>query len=194
MPKASIIIPCYNAASYISDTLVSARNQTVTDIEIICVDDGSTDDTLSILQAQAAEDPRIRVFHQRNAGEGPAREAGRRQATGDWLAFLDADDFFEPTAVEEAVACGEREHADVVIFRTRLSTTSQESYLSVIGPSGITGLMEWFLALGTIRAACLTRFRIGRALRCSDAHSSISRACSSSPSIGRQTCCLLAAR
>ena len=120
MPKASIIIPCYNAASYISDTLVSARNQTVTDIEIICVDDGSTDDTLSILQAQAAEDPRIRVFHQRNAGEGPAREAGRRQATGDWLAFLDADDFFEPTAVEEAVACGEREHADVVIFRTRL--------------------------------------------------------------------------
>lgn len=98
MPVASIIIPCYNASLYISQTIDSACKQTEQDLEIICVDDGSTDDTLSILHKKAELDTRIKVFTQQNAGEGPAREYGRTQAHGRWLYFLDSDDLMEPTS------------------------------------------------------------------------------------------------
>lgn len=119
MPVASIIIPCYNASLYISQTIDSACKQTEQDIEIICVDDGSTDDTLSILHKKAEVDSRINVFTQQNAGEGPAREYGRRQAHGRWLYFLDSDDLMEPTLIEKAIAQGEATRADMVIFKTR---------------------------------------------------------------------------
>ena len=118
MPKASIVIPCYNAERFIEATVASAREQTVHDIEIICVDDGSSDATPSILRRLADEDERIRVITQQNSGEGPARDAGLCAATGDWLYFLDADDLMLPALLEEAMACGEREQADVVVFRT----------------------------------------------------------------------------
>lgn len=119
MPQASIVIPCYNASAYIAQTLESARRQTMEDLEIICVDDGSTDNTATILQKQAAEDTRIHIFTQKNAGEGPARELGRIKATGKWLYFLDADDLMERTLLEEACAQGEKTRADIVIFKTR---------------------------------------------------------------------------
>lgn len=119
MPVASIIIPCYNASLYISQTIDSACKQTEQDLEIICVDDGSTDDTLSILHKKAELDTRIKVFTQQNAGEGPAREYGRTQAHGRWLYFLDSDDLMEPTLIEKAVAQGEATRADMVIFKTR---------------------------------------------------------------------------
>ncbi len=119
MPRASIVIPCYNAERFVEATLQSARAQTVTDTEIVCVDDGSTDGTLALLQQIAQTDERIRVITQQNGGEGPARDAGRAAATGDWLYFLDADDFMQPTLLEEAIARGEQTEADVVIFKTQ---------------------------------------------------------------------------
>ena len=100
MPKASIIIPCYNAEKYLPDTLMSARYQTERDIEIICVDNNSTDATRDILEQAAAEDSRIQVLEEKMPGEGPARQKGFVAATGKWLYFLDADDLMEPQLLE----------------------------------------------------------------------------------------------
>lgn len=120
MPTASIVIPCYNAERFVEQTLASAQAQTVRDVQIICVDDGSADGTLELLRRAAAADSRVRVLAQDNAGEGPARDAGLAQATGTWVYFLDADDLMEPTLLEEAIGCAEREDADVVVFRTTM--------------------------------------------------------------------------
>lgn len=119
MPRASIVIPCYNAERFVEATIRSALAQTMDDFEIVCVDDGSTDQTLQILNRLAEEDARIRVLPQANGGEGPARDAGRAAATGDWLYFLDADDLMQPTLLEEAIGRGEQTEADVVVFRTQ---------------------------------------------------------------------------
>lgn len=118
MPKASIIIPCYNAEKYVAQTIESARSQTLRDIEIICVDNNSADRTSAILRELANTDHRINVVSESEPGEGPARDAGRAIATGDWLYFLDSDDIMKPTLLEEAVRKGEQDNADIVIFRT----------------------------------------------------------------------------
>lgn len=98
----SIIIPCYNAAAFINRSLDSALNQTYPDIEIICIDDGSTDGTDVILDRYMKEHPgKIRVFTQVNAGATKARNEGMKHATGAYLQFLDADDELLPTKIEE---------------------------------------------------------------------------------------------
>ena len=119
MPRASVVIPCYNAERFLEETLQSVRQQTMDDFEIICVDDESTDGTLKLLQKIASEEPRMRVITRQNGGEGPTRDAGRAAATGDWLYFLDADDRMRPTLLEEAIARGEETDADLVIFKTQ---------------------------------------------------------------------------
>jgi glycosyltransferase EpsH len=119
MPKASIVIPCYNAERFVTATIQSAKVQTMADLEIVCVNDGSTDNTLELLEELAREDDRIRVIDRPNGGEGPARDAGRAAAIGEWLYFLDADDFMRPTLLEEAIRRGEETEADVVIFKTQ---------------------------------------------------------------------------
>ena len=118
MPKASIVIPCHNAERFIEATVASALAQTMGDFELICVENNSTDNTLELLKQLAESDSRIRVIEEAEAGEGPARDAGRAAATGEWLYFLDADDLIDPELLEHAIACGEREDADLVIFRT----------------------------------------------------------------------------
>lgn len=139
MPKASIIIPCYNAEKYLPDTLMSARNQTERDIEIICVDNNSTDATRDILEQAAAEDSRIQVLEEKTAGEGPARQKGFVAATGKWLYFLDADDLMEPQLLEHAIARGENADADLVIFRTlTLNDVTGE-----VLPIGYSYMREW---------------------------------------------------
>lgn len=139
MPKASIIIPCYNAEKYLPDTLMSARYQTERDIEIICVDNNSTDATRDILEQAAAEDSRIQVLEEKMPGEGPARQKGFVAATGKWLYFLDADDLMEPQLLEHAIARGENTDADLVIFRTlTLNDVTGE-----VLPIGYSYMREW---------------------------------------------------
>ena len=130
MPKASIVIPCYNAERFVRDTVASAQAQTIADIEIICVDDGSTDQTLAVLEELVAGDDRIQVISQENGGEGPARDAGLRAATGEWLYFLDADDLMLPNLLERAISRGEQTEADIVVFRTiMLDDQTAEQYV-----------------------------------------------------------------
>ena len=95
MPIVSIIIPSYNAMNYITETLESVLAQTLTDIEIIVVDDGSTDNTRDIVKEYAHKDSRLTLVEQTNQFAGVARNNGMARATGDYLYFLDADDYIE---------------------------------------------------------------------------------------------------
>lgn len=99
-PLVSIIIPAYNTAQYIHRAIGSALRQTHTNIEALVIDDGSTDDTLRVAEAFAAKDKRVRVFHQENAGVSVARNLGIHEAKGEYLVFLDSDDWLEDEAVE----------------------------------------------------------------------------------------------
>lgn len=109
--KVSIIIPLYNKESTIYDTILSVIHQTYQNIEIIIVDDGSTDKSVEV--ASTIKDDRIKMFHRQNGGVSSARNFGARQASGDWLMFLDADDELEKDGVsslclpiEECDSCG----------------------------------------------------------------------------------------
>ena len=97
----SIVIPVFNAAAYMKQTLESALEQTYRNIEIVAVDDGSSDGSLALLRSY---EPRIKVLSQANRGVSLARNRGVRESSGDFLAFLDADDVWDPTKVERQVS------------------------------------------------------------------------------------------
>jgi|GEM_PF-756209 len=113
MPKVSVIIPVFNAELYLEKCLDSVVNQTLKDIEIICVNDGSTDNSLHILNAYAEKDKRIIVIDQPNINAGAARNTGLKITTGEYLAFFDADDFFEPLMLEKMYNKCREDNADI---------------------------------------------------------------------------------
>ena len=115
MIKVSVVVPVYNAAQYLEQCLDSILNQTLSEIEIICVDDGSTDDSLLMLERYAEKDGRVSVLHQRNKYAGAARNAGIDRSTGRYLVFWDADDYFSPNALELMYQQCERDEADVCV-------------------------------------------------------------------------------
>lgn len=119
MPKVSVIIPVYNVAPYLRQCLDSVVNQTLRDIEIICVDDGSTDGSAAILAEYAAKDPRVKVLTREHTNAGAARNAGMAVATGEYLGFVDSDDWCEPMLFEEAYAKAKSDDADVVFWGCR---------------------------------------------------------------------------
>ena len=116
-PKITVIIPVYNVENYLHQCLDSIINQTLREIEIICINDQSTDESLSILEQYAKEDRRITVLNQINAGAGAARNKGLKIAKGKYLSFLDSDDFFELDMLEKAYNACVSENADFVVFR-----------------------------------------------------------------------------
>ena len=103
MIKVSAVVPVYNVAEYLRQCMDSLVGQTLREIEIICVDDGSTDGSGAILDEYAAKDPRVRVLRQANAGPGPARNAALDVATGDYVVFMDPDDRYPSAAVLETL-------------------------------------------------------------------------------------------
>ncbi len=102
MPKVSIIIPIYNVEKYIKKCLDSLIKQTLDDIEIICVNDGSPDNSMEIVNEYAKNDKRFIVLTQENQGTGAARNKGIDAATGEYIMFLDPDDWYEFDACEKA--------------------------------------------------------------------------------------------
>ena len=94
--KVSIIVPVYNVEKYLRKCLDSLVNQTLKDIEIICINDGSTDDSLNILQEYAREHHNVVVIDQENQGVSIARNNGINKAQGDYIGFVDPDDWVEP--------------------------------------------------------------------------------------------------
>src|SRR5688572_33231336 len=101
MPTVSVVIPAYNAAAFIRETIDSALAQTYRDFEVIVVNDGSTDDTMARLREFGS---RIRVHEQSNSGVATARNSGVKIATGSWIAFLDSDDLWMPQKLERQLA------------------------------------------------------------------------------------------
>lgn len=116
MPKVSVVIPVYNVEKYLGECLDSVLRQTLNEIEIICVDDGSTDGSAAILQKYAAADPRIRLISQANAGLSAARNAGMDAATGKYIYFLDSDDYISADAMEKCFSICERDDLDQLVF------------------------------------------------------------------------------
>lgn len=115
-PLVSFILPVYNVEEYLPECLDSLLRQTMPHVEIICVDDGSTDRSLEILRSYAEKDSRIHVLTQKNQYAGTARNLGMAKATGEYLVFLDSDDFFADTLAEDAYFTAKLNKADVVIF------------------------------------------------------------------------------
>ena len=101
MTKVSFIIPAYQVEKYIGDCIKSILNQTKDNFEIIIVDDGSVDNTLEIIREYADRDSRITVIHQENQGVASARNVGIDIAKGEWICFVDGDDFISPFLIEE---------------------------------------------------------------------------------------------
>ena len=116
MIEVSVIIPVYNTEKNLEQCVRSVMGQTLSTIEIICVDDGSTDGSKAILERLAGEDARITVIAQENAGAGAARNRGMDRAKGRYLSFLDADDFFEPDMLEAALEKAKAQDAQVIVF------------------------------------------------------------------------------
>lgn len=104
-PIVSVIVPVYNTAACVGRCLDSLLAQTYANIEIICIDDGSTDDSLKVLQQYAQRDTRVKVLHQENAGVSAARNKGLSEATGEFLSFIDSDDWLDVSTYEKVIAC-----------------------------------------------------------------------------------------
>lgn len=113
--KISIIIPVYNVKDYLSDCLHSVLGQSFKDIEVVLVNDGSTDGSGDICDRFAAEDERIRVIHKQNGGQAQARNMGLDVATGEVITFIDSDDLIEPDSLEALYKCMCDEGADIVM-------------------------------------------------------------------------------
>ena len=118
MPKISIILPVYNVERYLEACLNSIAAQSFTDWECICVNDGSTDGSINILEAYSTQDKRIKVLNQINSGPAVARSHGIREASGEFLLFQDADDFIEPDMYE--VLYEEVAHITILLARNDL--------------------------------------------------------------------------
>lgn len=115
-PKVSVILPVYNVAPYLRQSLDSIISQTLTDIEIICVDDGSTDESGKILDEYNEKDGRIKVIHKKNAGTGAARNDGLKIATGECIGFVDPDDWILPNMYERLYNLLQEKELDIVMF------------------------------------------------------------------------------
>lgn len=115
MKTISVCIPCYNVAPYVGRCLDSILKNTYQNLEIICVNDGSTDKTLEILQSYERIDSRISVIDQENSGVVVARNTALKRATGEYIAYIDSDDWIHARYFETLIKIAEQEQADVVI-------------------------------------------------------------------------------
>ena len=116
MLKVSVIIPVYNVEKYLGECLDSILGQTLKGIEVLCVDDGSTDGSARILAAYAAKDARVKLFSSPHAGAFRAREVGVKAAAGEYIYFMDADDLLDAGAFETLCARADRENLDQIVF------------------------------------------------------------------------------
>lgn len=115
MDKISVIIPVYNEGKYLKQCLDSILQQTYRNLEVILIDDGSTDNTLEISEQYRQKDKRIRVLHKANGGVGSSRNAGLTMANGDYIAFVDGDDWIDKNYFENLYNLLKRKQADVAV-------------------------------------------------------------------------------
>lgn len=127
-PKISVIIPVYNAEEYLEECLNSVLGQSMKEIEVICINDGSTENSLNILKQFRGRDERVHIISQDNESAGAARNRGLEIARGEYLSFLDADDFFESHMLSTAYEKAKKYEADIVVFRSNQFDEKKKSY------------------------------------------------------------------
>ena len=113
-PFITVLMPVYNAQTYLQQAVDSVLGQSFADFELLCIDDGSTDDSPRLLAEYARRDPRVRVLTKANSGYGDSMNKGVEEARGTYIAILEPDDFFEPGALKLLVGAAQREDADIV--------------------------------------------------------------------------------
>jgi glycosyltransferase involved in cell wall biosynthesis len=126
-PKVSIIIPVYNCQKYLSSCLNSVLNQSLKEIEIICINDGSTDSSLDILKAYATKDNRFVIIDQKNSGTAASRNKGIEIAKGEYIGFVDNDDFIEENHYEDLYTQSQKENADMAIGLANITPFSGQA-------------------------------------------------------------------
>lgn len=115
-PIVTVVLPVYNVERYLDRCVASVVGQTWKELEILLVDDGSTDGCPAKCDAWAGKDPRIRVIHKRNEGLGMARNTGIENAAGEYICFFDSDDYIAPDTIETALETARQQEAEVVVF------------------------------------------------------------------------------
>ena len=113
MEKITVVVPAYNTAPWLKRSLDSLMGQTYENLEVIVVNDGSKDDTVAVLDAYCAANPRVRAIHKENGGVTSARLRGVAEATGDWIAFMDGDDYVEPQMYGRLLELAKQYQADI---------------------------------------------------------------------------------
>ena len=149
-PLVSVVIPCYNDAQYIEQSVYSALNQTYTNIEVIVVDDGSNEETKEVLKKL---EPKItKLITQKNKGQSSARNIGIKEAKGEYILVLDSDDFFEPTFCEKAIEILKKKNKAKIV--TSYTNRIKNSHiLDVFKPKG--GLLDDFLFSNGAMGSCM---------------------------------------
>jgi succinoglycan biosynthesis protein ExoO len=151
-PLVSIIMPVYNAAGFLTRAVQSAQAQTYKNIEILLIDDCSTDTTVEVAQSLAKTDPRIRVFQQpKNGGPSAARNRGLKEAKGEWITLLDDDDAYHPTRIETLLTHASQQNANIVfdnldMYDATTSTTHGVALPVSQRPSGAINLATYLTA------------------------------------------------
>lgn len=129
-PKISVIMPVYNTAGYLREAIESICGQTLRELEILLIDDGSTDDSPAIIREYATRDARIQCYTQSNQGQGAARNHALQHATGEYIYFMDSDDKLEPTALQECYEACCRDKLDFVFFDAEtFGETANRTYI-----------------------------------------------------------------
>ncbi len=172
--KVSVIVPVYNTQEYLAQCLDSVIGGTLEDIEIICVDDGSTDGSREILNEYASRDGRIKVLAKENGGLSSARNAGLAEAAGEYVLFLDSDDYIEPRALEYLYAEAKSDNLDQLFFCAKSFYDDNEKSSEEAAPdyysrkadySGVMSGQEFFIKMSENAefrpSACLQLIRRG---------------------------------
>lgn len=148
MPKVSVVIPAYNAMKYLPTTLDSVLQQTFTDFEVLIVNDGSTD-SISVWFATVNDD-RVRLISQANQGLPGARNTGIKDARGEYIAFLDADDLWEPTKLEKQVQCLDAKPEVGLVYAWTLLIDRHGNSLGTVTAAQVQGNVWEQLLLGDV--------------------------------------------
>ena len=141
MYKLSVIVPVYNVEGYLEECLDSVCGQTLTDMEIICIDDGSTDNSPNILNEYAKKDSRIKIISKENGGQATARNLGIKQAQGEYVAFVDSDDFIEEEMFEKLYSKSKENDLDIAMCK--IATYDNQT--------GETKDNVWYYMMGVFR-------------------------------------------
>ncbi len=153
--KISIVIPIYNVGSFLNETLMSVVNQTYNDIEIICVDDGSTDSCSRVMADFASKDKRVVIISQQNSGTYIARQNGVKAATGDYVLFMDGDDWLEITACERLAEFVKENDADIIQLGAYMEASENDSETARVCGEWINVQLDRIIGSDNILNQCM---------------------------------------